>query len=184
MGLVVLGEDAFQLLGSEAQVELAFVCHRDASGFFGYDDGQGVGFLRYTHGCTVAEAKLLRDVQVVRDGEDASGCYDLLVADNHRSVVQRAVLEEDILDEALVYVGIDGFSGTDNLVEWDAFFNHNQCSGLSFAHAHTGHDDGHDVGFLVLVLFAWVKESEDVSPTFMRTYGNKELADVVLKQYD
>ena len=165
-------------------MELAFVCHRDASGFFGYDDGQGVGFLRYTHGCTVAEAKLLRDVQVVRDGEDASGCYDLLVADNHRSVVQRAVLEEDILDEALVYIGVDGVSASDDFVQWEVLFDYNQGTGLALAHAHAGHNDGHDVGSLHLFLLTSAEEAEQVSLAFMGTYGDEELADIVLEEDD
>ncbi len=37
-------------------MECVFVGYGDIAGFFGNDDGQGIGFLRYAFGGTVAQA--------------------------------------------------------------------------------------------------------------------------------
>jgi hypothetical protein len=104
------------------------------------------------------------------------------VADNHGSVVQRTVFEKDVFDEALVYIGIDSFSTSDDFVEGEVLLDDHQGACLALAHAHASHDDRHNVGTLYLFLLVIFKEAKKVPPAFMGAYCYQKLADVILKK--
>ena len=65
-------KDAFQFLGRESELELAFDGYADSSRLFRNDNGNGITALRDTKGSTVAESQFLGNIQVVTHGKDTA----------------------------------------------------------------------------------------------------------------
>ena len=101
----------------------------------------------------MAQSKLLGDVEIVADGQDAAGGEDAVLADNHSSVVERRVLEEDVLDEPLVDVRIDGLASADDIGQRGIALDDDECSHLALRHLHACHHDGHDVALELFPVF-------------------------------
>lgn len=74
--------------------KLPFVGYRNRACFFRYNDRMGIRHLRYSHRRTMPQTQFFRNIQIVRHGQDTSCRLNALLADNHSSVVQRAVLEK------------------------------------------------------------------------------------------
>ena len=68
--------------------------------------------------------------------------------------------EEDILNETLVDIGINQVACTDNVIQREILFYHNQCSYLTLTHIQAGHHDRHDVFFFCVRLFVAFQETE------------------------
>ena len=97
-----LGEDAFQFLCRESEFELSLDGNADSSRLFRNDDGDGITALRDTQGCTVTESQFLRDIEIMAHRQDTAGSHDSLVAYHHGTIMQRRVLEEDVLYQTLI----------------------------------------------------------------------------------
>ena len=177
-------EETFQFFSRKFQMELSFESNGDAARFFRHDDGQRVGLLRHAEGGAVAQSELFGDVQAVRHGQDAAGGRDALVGDNHGPVVERAVFEEDVFDEALVEVRVDGVARVDDVVERDAAFKHDECAHFLLAHVQAGHYDGHDVRPLHLCFLRAREQMEEAVHLLVGAKCLQEPADVVLEQHD
>ena len=82
-------------------------------GFFGYNDGNGVGMFGDAQGGAVTEPEPAGDFLVFGYRNDASCCLNAVVANDHGTIVQRTVLEKDAFDKAGVDGGINFFAGVD-----------------------------------------------------------------------
>ena len=185
LSIPVLCQSALQFLGGQAQVKLAIAGNRDAARFFGNDDGQAVALLRDAQGRAVAQAERFRDVVVVGHGQDAACRLNAFVRDNHGAVVERTVLEEDVFDEALVDVGIDGVARFDDFAQGHLPFDDDKRALLLLAHAETGHHDWHDFFALAVVRTAFApKDAHEESHVAARADAREEMADFLLEEDD
>ena len=133
----------------------------------------------------MAQPKFLGNVKAVADGQYAAGSAYLLADDDHGTVVQRRVLEEDVLYEPLINQGIDALASSHDVVEWCGALNDYQGAHFLFAHAHARHDDGHDELFQLFFVVLFVAIGEQPSQHLHALMGAeviKELADVLLEE--
>ena len=138
----------------------------------------------------MAKAEFLGNVEVVAHGEDASCGTQTVTGDDERSVVQGRVLEEDVLDEALVHVGIDDVARGDDVVERHVALQDDEGSHLVFRHGHTCHDHGHDAATQTVavgsggVAVLRGEEAHQSAYALMAAEVVEELTDVVLEDDD
>ena len=132
----------------------------------------------------MTQSQRLGDVGVVGHRQDATGCGDMLSAYDHGSIVERRVLKEDILDEALRDISVDVVTGVDVFVEPNAVFDDNQGPHVSFAHVHTCHHDGKDVFVAVIGRTFGPEEANQVGLAMVDTDGGEETTYFFLKQDD
>ena len=136
---------------------------------------------------TVAQSQFLRDVEVVADGQDTASSTDTL-ADNHQgTVVERRVLEEDVLYELLADAGIDFLTRSHDIVQRCGALYDYQGAHLLLAHRHAGHDDGHDGTLQLLCILLSVvvgKEASQGPHALVAANVVEKLADVLLEQDD
>ena len=120
------------------------------------------------------------------NGQNTTGCTDALAGDNHGSVVQRRVLEEDVLDEPLVDTRVNKVARVHDVVKAYASLYHHECAHLAARHIYTRQHDGHD-GLLVdeflLVLAAYHKQLRELFEALMSTKRVKESAYLFLKEH-
>ena len=165
------------------------VCRCDVACFFAHHDGKSVALFADAFCSSVTKSELLGDVEVVADGQDARSCRNPSVCDNHRSVVKRAVLEEDILDESLCYLGIDFFSCSHELAKGKVVLQDDEGSDSLLAHVHASHHDGEDCLALVteLACVLVLVESEEAEEAVCLVLGSdvvEAAADVFLEKND
>ena len=84
--------------GVDVQADFAALCDRDVARLLRDDDDDGVRNLAHADRCAVPRAERLGHV-ALRHREDALGRHDPVALDQRRAVVQRGVLEEDVLDQ-------------------------------------------------------------------------------------
>ena len=133
----------------------------------------------------VAQSELLRYVVVVRHGQDAAGGAYALAHDYHGAVVQRRVLEENVLYESLIDAGVYHVAGVDDVVEAYAALNDDERSHLAAREVDARHDDGHD-GLLVhyLLLACAYKQIGEGAEALVGAERVEEAAYLFLKEHD
>ena len=131
----------------------------------------------------MTEAHLLGQAHVFGYGQDAARGNDPTAADDHGAIVQGAVLEEDVFDEACIDVGHEHFARLGVVRKIHLAADDDQGAGLLAGHVHTGQDNGGDVVLLLGVRCATREEFGYEAPTGVRPKGDEEAADVVLKEY-
>ena len=85
------------------------------------------------------------DVGLLCHGKDATGSGDAVVTDDHGTVVQRAVLEENVLNQRTGDVGVDHNPSRYDVVQVVFSREQDECALLDFRHVDTGFGDGVDV---------------------------------------
>ena len=167
-------------------MKFALIGHGDIAGFLADHDSHGVGGLGYAERRAVTQSQRARYGCVVTHGQNATCRSDAVLIDNHSPVVQRGVLEEDILDEALVDFGVDNIAGAFVSLEGHALTDNDERSGLGFGHRHAGVHDGHGYGAVLYCFFilAVTEQTVKESPAFMASEGDKKALNLILKQYD
>lgn len=180
--LPFFGQCPLQLLTRQAQPELASLCNGDGACLFRHDDGQAVAFLRQTQRSAVAQAQRFGDVGVVRYRQDAAGSLNAVVAYDHGSVMQGAVLEEDVFNQSLRDVGVDDVARADVLVQSHLALQYDEHAHLLLAHVDAGHYDGQDFGTLGLVFAAALEETRNDARVALRADGREKPAYFFLKQ--
>ena len=93
----------------------------------------------------MAQAIVSGNIGLLRNGQDASGRRDAVVADNHGTVVQRAVFEEDILNQRMGYVGVDGDTCRNDIIQIVVAREQDERSLLDIRHVEAGLGDRVDV---------------------------------------
>ena len=144
----------------------------------------GVGHLRDAQRGAMAQAQFLGDVQVMGHGQDTARSLDALLADDHCSIVQGTILEEDVLDEALIDVGIDDVTRAHHIIQRHVMLNDNEGAHLLPAHADAGHHDGHDVLVGDVSLLVARKEIDELLDVPVRTQRQQETAYLLLEEDD
>ena len=159
----------------------------DATRFLRHYNDHGVAVLRHTHRSTVAQTEFLGDVETMGYRQNTSRSLDALTRDNHGTIVQWGVLEEDVLDETLVDVGVDFVACVCYVVERCGALNNDKGTHFSFAHVHAGKNDGHNclpacptAAFFLFLL----EESQQQSHPLVGTDVVEEFANVLLEQDD
>ena len=141
-------EQALEFLRRQAQAEVALYSHRYAPRLLRHHHGYGVAALRYAQRGAVAQPQVLGNVVAVRHGQYASGGADAFFRYDHGSVVQRRVLEEDVLYESLVDVGVYQVARLHDVVEPHRALYDYERAHLAPRHVDARHHYGHD-GLLV-----------------------------------
>ena len=77
----------FQFLSREAQLEVAVFGNGYAAGLLRNDAGQAVALLRDAQRRAMAKAERFGNVGIVGYGQDAAGRLDVLLGDDHGTVV-------------------------------------------------------------------------------------------------
>ena len=99
------------------------------------------------------KTKCLRDVGVVRHGEDTARSSDVAIANNHSTIMEWRVFEKDVFDESLADFAIDDFPSVDVFRKVDTSLHYDECAHLLFRHAQTSHNDWHNVSAMGFDLF-------------------------------
>ena len=115
------------------------------------------------------------------------GAY-AVVHDYHCAVVEGAVLEEDVLYEACVDVGVDDVSAADVFLKVVLAGDDYQRAGFGAGHIAAGHDEFHDGERCLFLLIALATEYlgylfEEV-PVLARAEAREEAAYLVLENHD
>ena len=153
-----------------------------------HHDGQSIRLLTDAPGGTMPEAKLLGDIQVVTDGQDA-GCRRYLSAgDYHGTIVQWGILEKDVLNEALGNLCLYSFAGADEIAQGQVVLHHYERAGLLLAHIQASHQYGHNGITVVTTILVesvcrlWLEELEQTVDPLMGTNAEEEMSDFLLKK--
>src|SRR5690554_3359863 len=125
---------------------------------------------------------MLGNVRVLGDGENAAGGLDLLPYHDHGAIVQRTVLEENILNQPGGDIGIDDLTALLIQAELKIALNDDQCPDLGFRHVHAGQYDRGDVRDVFLLLVDRHKEFRDELPSLLRAERHQESPDLILKE--
>lgn len=171
--------------GAKPGVEIAAMSHGDIAGLFRHYYRKGIGSLSYAKGRTVAQTERARYVAVVAHRQDTAGAAYAVAVDDHRSVVERGVLEKYILYQSRVDVGVDDVTALLIALERHFLPDHYQRACLGLGHIHAGVDDGeHIFAGVVLATCLFVTEERfEKSPALMVAELDKETLDLILKQY-
>lgn len=145
-------EHGFEYDGGDADGDVPILAEGDFAGLFRNDHDDGVGEDGGADGGAVAQAEVGRDVLAVGNGQDAARRHNAVVLDNQRAIVQRAVLEEDVLNQLARDDGIEALAGGDGLVQGRVFLENNERTGLGVRHAPAG--PNHEVDFGIVDLKA------------------------------
>ena len=154
------------------------ISYRDVAGLLAHHDGECVCGLGDAQGGAVAQSKRAGHIGVMAYGKYASGGFYASAIDDHGSVVERGVLEENVLYQARVYLGVDYVAALLVVFEWHILLYHYQRAGLAFRHVHACIHDRHHAGVYVLgVLLLPVVEKgcEKFPPLFGSQFHEKPL---------
>ena len=161
----------------------------DVARLFAHHDCQGVGLFADAFCGTMSKTELLWNVEVVTDGQDARSCCYPSFRDYHGAVVKRTVLEENVLDEPLCYLGVNLFARSHELAKRQVVLQDDEGSDMLLAHVHAGHDDGEDCLALVaeltrVLVLIQSEESEEPMSLVSSSYVVEEASDVFLEEDD
>ena len=129
-----------EFIGFEVPFEGSIDGEAEVAGFFGDDDGYGVGFFGEAESGAVAEAEGAVGEFLLADREDAGGGGDAFVADDDASVVKGGFGVEEGEGEFGGEFSIDGDAGFDLVFEADVTFDGEECPEAFFG------EDGGAVG--------------------------------------
>ena len=122
---------------------------------------------------------------VVRNGEDAGSRSDAIIVDNHGTIVEWGVLEENVLDELGIDIGIDGFTRIFNVNQRHLLPDDDESSNEVLAHVVASTNNLHD-GWIFLLTFHVLprKEFQERIEPVVGTQGEEKSTDIFLKQDD
>lgn len=145
-----------------------------------------VGGLRDSESRAVTQTEAAGYVAVVADREDTPGALQAVVRHDERAVVQRRVLEENVLDEAGVDKGVDHVAALLIALQRYILLYHDKCAGLGLGHVHAGVYDGqHEAAHIALLgVTRVVEEVAQKRPFFVVAQRHKEALYLVLEQDD
>lgn len=167
-------------------MKFAVVCHRNATRLFGHRYGKRIALLGYAHCRTVAQTKVARDVFVVGNGKNAACRRNATAGNYHGSVVERAVLEEDVFYEALLNFRIYHLARFFNVAKPYVAFVDYESPYFLRAHGHARPDNGNDAVFAyyIGVLGGPRKKVDYLAYGVLGSERGEEVTDVFLKDYD
>ena len=118
------------------------------------DHDHRVGNLAHADGSAMPRAEVAADVAVLRQRQDASRRRDSFVSNDHRTVVQRCLCEEDIAQQLGGDLRINHRAGLLILHQRGIPLEHNQHARALFGHCLTGGNrlGDHAVDFPLLLL--------------------------------
>lgn len=134
----------------------------------------------------MAQSQFLRYVKAVRHGQDAPCRSNPVVAYYHCTVVQRTVLEEYVLYQFRVDVGIDKLARLDDVGKRHVPFQYDERTDKILAHVvarHSHLQHGWVGGVDLLFLLEREQPHNQVKPS-LRTEGEEEASDVFLEEDD
>ena len=178
-------EDAFEFVAGKTQTEFAVHGYGDGTSLFADDDGDGIGLLGDSECGTVAQSEVLRNAERVTDWQDATYGGDASVGYDHGSVVEGRILEEDVLYEFAVDLGIDGFTGLYDICERHFTFENDECSDEVFRHIIACHDHRQSADILIFIVhILGVKPSEEQGKSSLTSKGKEETTYLLLEYHN
>ena len=99
------------------------------------------------------QAECSGNVAVMADRQNASRCLDPVMSYNHCAIVQRRILEENILDQTSVHFRVDYITRGGILVKRNRLFHNDQRTGIAFGHAHARIHNRHNPRQCLLIEF-------------------------------
>lgn len=167
-------------------VERALVGDGDVTRLLTHHYGKRVSGLRDSESRAVTQTEAAGYVAVVADREDTSGALQAVVHHDERAVVQRRVLEEDVLNQAGVDEGVDHVAALLIALQRYILLYHDECAGLGLGHVHAGVDNGqHEAAHISLLgVTRVVEEVAQKRPLLVVAQRHKEALYLVLEQDD
>ena len=103
--------------------------------------------------------------------------------------MERAVLEEDVLDEPLCYLCVDLFACSHELAKRQIILKHDEGSDVLLAHVHASHYDGEDcLAFVAelasILMLVQPEEAEEAMCLIASSNVIEETANVLLEEDD
>ena len=111
---------------------------RDRAGLLGDDHEHAVRALAHADRRAVARAEIARQALVARERQHAACGADTACAHDHRTVMQRTILEKDVFDQLGGRRGIDHGARRDDLAQTLAALEHDERAGLGARHIRAG----------------------------------------------
>ena len=96
--------------------------------------------------------------------------------------MQRAVFKENVLNQPLVNIGIDNFTGTNDIVKRYITLHNDQGPYFLLSHTDASHHNRHDIIMLEFFFFVAGKETYQGTGVLVRTQGQQKAPDLILKQ--
>lgn len=130
------------------------------------------------------KTKRLRDVGVVRHGEDTARSSDVAIANNHSTIMEWRVFEKDIFDESLRNFRIDLLPGFREVEQVLVTLQDNQRPDFLFAHADAGSHERHDVFVIQAFVLAVSAQPSHEERGALGADAGEKLPDFFLKEHD
>ena len=166
----------------QIQVQFPFVGIRDTATLFTHKDSNRVGCLSNTLCRSMAQSQISGDIGIMRHRQDAACAHNLAAINDEGTIMQRAILEKNVLTQSRVDVGIDHITSSLIVGERYGLLDDDKRTRLALGHIHTGIHDRHDPLFLIFYLgFALKQFFEHLEASPGSQFGEKSL-DLVLKQ--
>ena len=165
-------------------VDLRVVGQRYATCLLRHNNDDSIRHLAHTQSGTVTHTIGLRHILACYWKYALSSNHPI-ATDNHTTIVQRSILEEDILDERLRHLSVDSDTALLHNAEVVRLLDDNESTNLLLTHTTTSI---HDRLKLDVVLDLAVAEVEDARQPLealtLAAYGLKEVADLGLEDDD
>ena len=121
-------------------------------------------------------------------GQDTARRLDTFLGDDHCPVMQRGILEKDVLYKPLVDVRVDHVTCRHDVIQRHITLNDDQRSHFPTTHIHRRHHYRHDNLLDIPPLFLLTpresEEPQERADSLMGTQIVEELTDILLEQHD
>lgn len=160
--------------------------HTYVASLFRHNYRKRVCGLRDAEGRAMPKTERARYVSIVAHREDAPRTADTVVVYYHGSVMQRRILEKDVLYETRIDVGIYYVSRPLVGLKRHLLSHYNQGSGLGLGHIHAGIDYREHIlaGIALVAVFLVAEESLEETPPLVVAELDKKALYLVLEKND
>ena len=110
------------------------------------------------------------------------GRFNTFFTDYHCAIMQRAVFKENVLNQPLVNIGIDNFTGTNDIVKRYITLHNNQSSYFLLSHTDASHHNRHDIIMLEFFFLLPVRKRTKALACWCEPRVSKKAPDFILKQ--
>ena len=175
-----------QLFEGDIHVEGTVLREGYLTAFLAHNNHFGIRFLSQSERGAVPEPEVAAQFVAGSNRQYAAGRADHAVRNNHRAIVQGAVLKKDVLNQSGIDLTIEHFAGMDVAGEIHILLNSDQRAGLFARHIEARQYDGcHQTALLlVYVRGIFIEKVLQEIPAPGRAEREKEAPDLLLEDND
>ena len=180
----VVAQDVLEVGSRDLDLQFAASRHRYSPRLLAHNHANRVGDLTHAECRAVTQAEILGNVHVMAHRQDAPRSRDPVARYYHRAVVQRRILEENILYEANVDVGVDAVAGLLILRQRHLALEDYQRAGLRLRHGHAGVDHAHHLRMVAVVVLLMPEQLHEAAQVAVGAYVDEHTLYLVLEEDD